>query len=247
MTLRKSLAVISAGLLMILCLAAPSTIKAQERQNGMESRTPRKASDRTAGPSLMGAVPTGGPWIEFAFTGSGSAATGCSPADPTGPACAPSSGGNSVFGSAPPWTFTAPAGGANLTVTDAFLRGDQFEVLDFGASIGATSVPAATGDCLSNPDPCLADAGVSHGVFPMAAGPHSITIKAKASPFGGGAAYFRIDAAPSSLDHWLCYEVKQTQKFRPRRVEIRNQFENTQYIVIAPRLLCVPSSKKLLQ
>ncbi|HEV7796875.1 MAG TPA: hypothetical protein VGO73_01870, partial [Pyrinomonadaceae bacterium] len=189
----------------------------------------------------------GGPWIEFGFAGTGSSATGCSPADPTGIACSPSSGGNSVFGTAPPWTFTAPAGGANLTVTDAFLRGDQFEVFDFGVSIGATSLPATTGDCGSDPDPCLADAGVSHRVFPMAAGPHSITIKMKASPFSIGAAYFRIDAAPAGLDHWLCYEVKQTQKFKKRRVVIHNQFEDREYIVVEPELLCVPSTKKLLQ
>lgn len=246
MTLRKSSAVISAGLLLILCLAATSTINAQESQNGMESRTSRKASS-TAGPSLMGPVPTGGPWIEFAFFGAGTPAVGCSPADPTGPACGPSSGGNSSFGSAPPWTFTAPAGGANLTVTDAFLRGDQFEVLDFGSSIGATSVPSTTGDCGSDPAVCVTDAGVSHGVFPMAAGPHSITIRTKASPFSAGAAYFRIDAAPSSLDHYLCYEVKQIQKFKKRRVAIRNQFEGVEYIVVGPKLLCVPSSKKLLE
>lgn len=246
MPTRKFAAAIAAGLLTILCLAS-TTINAQETQNGMETRTPRKMSDRTAGPSLMGPVPTSGPWIEFSFFATGSAARGCSPADAGGPACAPSSGGNSVFGSLPPWTFTAPAGGANLTVTDAFLKGDQFEIFDFGTSIGSTSIPATTGACGDDPFPCLADAGVSHGVFPMAAGAHSITIKAKASPFGAGAAYFRIDAAPASLDHWLCYDVKPRGKFRQRLVAITNQFEKMEYIVIAPRLLCVPSTKKLLK
>jgi hypothetical protein len=246
MPIRKLTSAIAAGLLIMLCLAV-STINAQETQNGMESRTPRKMSDRMAGPSLMGPVPTGGPWIEFAFLARGSSATGCSPADPAGPACSPSSAANSVFGGAPPWTFTAPSGGANLTVTDAFLRGDQFEIFDFGTSIGSTSIPATSGACGDDPDPCLADPGVSHGVFPMAAGAHSITIKAKASPFGAGAAYFRIDAAPASLDHWLCYDVKPAGRFRQRRVAIRNQFEKMEYIVIGPRLLCVPSTKKLLQ
>ncbi|MEO7971164.1 MAG: hypothetical protein ABI698_07690 [bacterium] len=243
---RKLAPAIAAGLLLMICLAF-SSINAQETQNGMETRTPRKMSDRTVGASLMGPVPTNGPWVEFAFFGKGIAATGCSPADPSGPGCAPSSAGNSVFGSAPPWTFTAPAGGANLTVTDAFLRGDQFEISDFGTPIGSTSIPATTGACGDDPVPCLADSGVSHGVFPMAAGAHSITIKAKASPFGGGAAYFRIDAAPASLDHWLCYDVKPRGKFRQRLVAISNQFEKMEYIVIAPRLLCVPSTKKLLK
>jgi hypothetical protein len=121
MPTRKLAPAIAAGLLMMLCLAF-STINAQETQNGMETRTPRKISDPVAGPSLMGPVPTSGPWIEFSFFATGSAARGCSPADAGGPGCGPSSGGNSVFGSLPPWTFTAPAGGANLTVTDAFLR-----------------------------------------------------------------------------------------------------------------------------
>ena len=246
MSTRKLTPAIAAGLLLMLFFVFSIT-NAQETQNGLETRTPRKMSDRMAGPSLMGPVPTGGPWIEFAFFGKGSSATGCSPADPAGPGCAPSSAGNSVFGGAPPWTFTAPAGGANLTVTDAFLRGDQFEIFDSGTSIGSTSIPATSGACGDDPDPCLADAGVSHGVFPMAAGAHSITIKAKASPFGAGAAYFRIDAAPASLDHWLCYDVKPVGRFRQRRVAIRNQFERMEYIVIGPRLLCVPSTKKLLQ
>lgn len=248
MAMRKS-ATIPVGLLTFLCLAAFSArpASAQEAQNGMESRTPRKITERAVAPSLTGPIPTGGPWIEFAFTGTGSSATGCSPADPGGPSCAPSSGGNSVFGGSPPWTFTAPAGGATITVTDAFLRGDQFDIFDNGNPIGTTSAPATTGSCGDNPDPCLADPQVSHGVFSVGAGAHSITIKAKASPFGAGAAYFRIDQAPPALDHWLCYDVKPTAPFRQRRVVIRNQFERQEYIVIAPRLLCVPSSKRLLQ
>ncbi len=145
MSIRKLTPAIAAGLLLMLCFAFSIT-NAQETQNGMETRTPRKMSDRMVGASLMGPVPTGGPWIEFAFFGKGSSATGCSPADPAGPGCAPSSAGNSVFGSAPPWTFTAPAGGANLTVTDAFLRGDQFEIFDFGTSIGTLR-----GRCRSQP------------------------------------------------------------------------------------------------
>jgi len=246
MPTRKLTPAFVAGLLMMFCFSF-STIKAQETQNGMETRTPRKMSETMASASLLGPVPTGGPWIEFSFFNTGSAARGCSPADAGGPGCAPSSAANSVFGSLPPWTFNAPSGGANLTVSDAFLRGDQFEIFDFGTSIGSTSVPSTTGACGDNPDICVADPGVSHGVFPMAAGAHSITIKAKASPFGAGAAYFRIDAAPASLDHWLCYEVRPRGKFKQRRVAISNQFEKMEYIVIAPRMLCVPSTKKLLQ
>jgi len=240
-------AVCAALLTMLWLMAFPTqTINAQETQNGMESRTPRKMTERMAAASLMGPVPVNGPWIEFGFTGTGSTATGCSPADPGGPSCAPSSGGNSVFGGTPPWTFTAPSGGATITVTDAFLRGDQFEVFDGGVSIGITSVPVTTGSCGDNPDPCLIDPQVSHGVFTVGSGPHSITIKAKASPFGAGAAYFKIDALPEKFDHWVCYDIKPAGKFKQRKVVIRNQFEKQEYVVISPRLICVPSTKRLL-
>ena len=237
------------GIFAILCLTAFAnrTVNAQETRNGMESRTPRKMTDRMTTASLMGPVPVNGPWIEFAFTGTGSSATGCSPADPGGPACSPSSGGNSVFGGIPPWTFTAPSGGATITVTDAFLRGDRFEIFDGGISIGVTSVPVTTGACGDNPDPCLIDPQVSHGVFTVGPGAHSITIKAQASPFGGGAAYFKIDALPDKFDHWVCYDIKPIGKFKQRKVAIRNQFEKQEYVVISPRLICVPSTKRLLQ
>jgi hypothetical protein len=243
---KKPASALLAVFLAIAGLAAFTTLpgEAQEAKNGLQSRTPRKLSDPMVGPSLMGPVPIGGPWIEFAFGATGSSASGCSPADPGGPGCAPSSGGNSSFGGAPPWTFTAPAGGATITVTDAFLRGDQFEVFDSGSSIGVTSTPANTGDCGDNPDPCLADPQVSHGVFSVGAGAHSITIKAKASPFGAGAAYFRIDVAKPNQDHFLCYEIKPEKEFKRRRVAVRDQFGGQNYIVIRPNLLCVPATKK---
>ena len=243
---KRSARGVIAVLLAVVCLAAFNTPAghAQEAKNGLESRTPRKMSEPAAGPSLMGPVPVGGPWIEFAWGATGSSATGCSPADSSGPSCAPSSGANSAFGSAPPWTFTAPAGGATLTVTDAFLRGDQFEVFDSGSSIGVTSTPATTGSCGDNPDPCLADPQVSHGVFALGAGPHQITIKAKSSPFGTGAGYFRIDVAKPQQDHYLCYEVKPEKEFKRRRVHVRDQFGGQNYIVIRPNLLCVPATKR---
>src|SRR5262245_7701913 len=137
-----------------------------------------------------------GPWLEFAFFQVGVPATGCAPADPSGPGCAPSSAGNSIFVGAPPWTFTAPAAGVTLTVTDAFLTGDQFEIFDFGASIGLSSVVVPSGDCGDDPVPCLANPATSSGVFQLAAGPHSLEISAVASPFLRGAAYFRLDGVP---------------------------------------------------
>ena len=135
-----------------------------------------------------------GTWYEFLFFEPDSFATGC-PED----VCVPSSGTPTVFAGNPPWTFDAPAGGAELKVTDAFLSGGQFEVFDFGVSIGTTSLPAEGADCGDDPVPCFSDPNISHGTFSLDAGPHSITIKAIQSPFGAGAAYFRVDPITSAL------------------------------------------------
>jgi len=163
------------------------------------------------------------------------------PADPGGSGCTPSSAGNSHFVGAPPWTFVAPSDGATLTVTDAFNKGDTFQVLDLGNPIGSTSaVPTNTASCGSDPVPCLADPTVSHGVFDLGPGAHSITIKAVTSPFQAGAAYFRVDL---KRDHFLCYQVKEQGQFRPREVTTEDQFGNTKLIVVQPELLCVPASK----
>ncbi len=174
-------------------------ISAQEG-NGVASReVGGPAASPGTGPP-PGPVPIGGPWNEFSFAGPGSFAMGCQ-----GGGCVPSSGGNSVFADDPPWTFTAPAGGATLTVTDAFLLGDQFEIFDFGAQLGATSTPRDLGaDCGDDPEPCIADPRVSQGLFSLSPGPHEITMRIKLSPFGGGAAYFRVDpsAALSPSDFY---------------------------------------------
>jgi hypothetical protein len=231
-------------LFFILFVGLFNTVLAQ-RAYTQEARNGVMEADRApSGTSIDGAIPIGGPWIEFSFGETGSFATGCFPADPDGIGCVPSPGGNSVFGGAPPWTFTAPPGGVTLTVTDAFIRGDIFEIFDFGVSIGTTSAVDTDGDCGDDPEPCLIDPLVSHGVFPLGPGPHEITIKASASPFGGGAAYFRVDAAEAKLDHFLCYKVKNNGKFEKRDVIVSNQFGEQHFTILAPDLLCVPSSKE---
>jgi hypothetical protein len=188
-----------------------------------------------------GSITLGGPWNEFSFTSAGTLAKGCAPADPGGLGCIPSSSGNSHFVGAPPWTFTAPSDGVTLTVTDAFQKGDSFEVLDMGISIGSTSsVPTNAASCGSDPVPCLADPTMSHGVFNLGPGPHSITIKAVTSPFGTGAAYFRVDA---KREHLICYRIVHHGAFKQREVTAQDQFGNATYLVLQPELLCVPASK----
>jgi hypothetical protein len=147
-------------------------------------------------PASAGPIATGD-WLEFGFTDVGALATGCDPADPAGPFCISSSGTPTNPLDAPPWTFTAPGGGVQLTVTDAFLSGDRFQLFDFGVSIGLTSLPAAgiAVDCGDDPVPCLANPAMSHGVFLLGAGNHSLTLRPTLS-LGGGSGYLRVDVVP---------------------------------------------------
>ena len=221
----------SVGLLSFPALAADGA------ENGTMERAqvPKAAAVAPAGP-----IAPGGPWNEFSFGAAGSDARGCAPADPSGLGCAPSSAGNSHFVGAPPWTFVAPSDGATLIVTDAFQRGDTFQVLDAGNPIGGTSAVATNpASCGSDPVPCLADPTVSHGVFDLGPGAHSITIKAINSPFGTGAAYFRVDL---KRDHLLCYRLT-VGEFARHEVTTQDQFGTAKYIVDKPELLCVPASK----
>lgn len=101
-------------------------------------------------------------------------------------------------------TFTVD-GPVLLTVTDAFLSGDQFEILDGVISLGLTSAPGSVGDQIgSDYDAAAADSRWSSGSFLLGPGSHTIKILVAASPFGGGAAAIRADSVqavpePSSL------------------------------------------------
>jgi len=154
--------VVLAVILCAFCLA-PTALAAEsdvEFQNGV-------AGEGT-GSLLRADVPVDGLWQDFYFGGAGTWGQ-------EGSACSGSSGGNSQPAPVPPWTFTAAAPGVNLTVVDGWLVGDQFEVYDFGALVGTTSVPGASCDC-DNPVVCLTVPGCSQGVFPLAPGPHEITL-----------------------------------------------------------------------
>jgi hypothetical protein len=109
-------------------------------------------------------------WTSFFFGGPGSTAT---------PA---------------PFSFTAPASGAIVKATDAFLYGDRFELFDFGGSLGMTSI-AGSDVTSSDPDLAYDILPYSKGAFFVGAGNHEITIITTDSPYGGGGAYFRADTA----------------------------------------------------
>ena len=64
-----------------------------------------------------------------------------------------------------------------VDVSDRNCYGDQFEVLDFGVSLGNTSFPGKPGVCRGpNRDAGLADPHMSSGSFIVSPGSHSITI-----------------------------------------------------------------------
>ena len=152
-------------------------------------------------PASAGPIGTyiNGPWLEFGFGGADTDAYSC-------PGCGTSSGGNAVFLDDPAWTFTLD-GPTKMKIADAFFRGDSFSVYDFGSLVLTTlSVPQVEMSCGSDPEGCYGAGGVSYGAIDLAPGSHSLTIQMAESPYGGGAAYFRIDrivAAPEPLSIML--------------------------------------------
>ena len=146
------------------------------------------------GAALAGPIPFDD-YLQFSFTEAGSA--GCYPTDPNGDFCIPSSGTPTSFLDAPPWTFTA-ASAATLTVLDAFLSGDQFEVFDFGTSLGLSSAPVLGADCGDDPVTCLANNSMSKLVAALTAGAHSITIVPVLVPEFGGTGYLQVTGTPGT-------------------------------------------------
>jgi hypothetical protein len=152
------------------------------------------AAAALAAPASAATIVATDTWYEFSFTDPGVDSAGCFPADPAGNFCTPSSGTPTEFVGAPSWDIVLAAAGT-FTLTDAFLSGDFFELLDFGVVLGPTPLPAVDQvDCGDDPVPCLATPGVSSRVYAIAAGAHSFTI-VPIDTEGGGSAYFRIDAA----------------------------------------------------
>jgi hypothetical protein len=137
-------------------------------------------------------------WYEFGFDpGHAPTVAGCQPDDPSGVACRPGIG--TVNLDSAPWTFTLPMA-ADFTITDGFLAGDSFDVLDFGVLVGSTpSVPLSGHSCGFDPNICLVDPAMSHASFVLAAGPHSITISVNPAQILGEG-FFEVRAPePSTL------------------------------------------------
>jgi hypothetical protein len=133
-------------------------------------------------------------WYEFGFDPNHSPiAAGCQPADPTGVPCRVGIG--STFLGSNPWTITTGSP-VEMTVTDALLAGDFFDVFDFGVLIGSTPSVAPSGsDCGLNPSICVEAPGISHASFVLPAGAHSITIGVHAAQILGEG-FFHLDTVP---------------------------------------------------
>lgn len=99
----------------------------------------------------------------------------------------------------PVFTFSSAAP-TTVRITDAFCRGDRFTVYDNEASLGDTPA-VAIDECpapeeLSDPDAAFADPSYSSATFVLGAGTHSLAVQALNNPFGGGAAFLRVDSIP---------------------------------------------------
>jgi hypothetical protein len=108
-----------------------------------------------------------------------------------------------TFSSNGPFTFTS-AFTTKLTVTDAFLDGDRFQVFDNNVSLGLTSLPKDDGTQVGgDADAALANSKFSSGTFQLVAGSHSISIEtigtAKGYPSGSG--YLRVDGSGGTRDN----------------------------------------------
>jgi hypothetical protein len=102
-----------------------------------------------------------------------------------------------VFAPAPPYTFLAPSGGVDLTVTDGFSSGDRAEIFDFGTSIGLTPMVPLGTNCGNDVLACLGNPGMSHGVFFLGSGSHSITFSEGAGALiTSGVQFFEVTPAP---------------------------------------------------
>ncbi|MDH3278498.1 MAG: hypothetical protein OEM21_10420 [Nitrosopumilus sp.] len=141
-------------------------------------------------------VSANGKWFEFSFNQTDLDVRGCPPNDPDGfISCQPSVGTPTQFAPPPPWTFDCPSEGCWLTVTDAFLYGDVFEIFDNSISIGTTSSVDIDdqSSCGSDPEVCLNDPLTSSGMFDLGPGAHSITMRPTTVVLEG-AAYFKLES-----------------------------------------------------
>jgi len=104
---------------------------------------------------------------------------------------------------ASPWTFTLVEA-TPFSVVDGFVIGDQFEVFNFGSSIGTSSTPGASGACSPDDDPIYCASSPGFSVFSTLLAPGSYELSIQTIVFapgtdGGGAWFGFEDVAPSAV------------------------------------------------
>jgi hypothetical protein len=82
-----------------------------------------------------------------------------------------------------------------LQVTDAYRKGDRFEVLVNGIFSFVTSAVELGEGSVSNPDAAFADPTYSSGQVLLGPGAYRVDIFAAASPYGSGGAYVQVVTA----------------------------------------------------
>jgi hypothetical protein len=164
--------------------------------NGMANSTVESFVDSIT--SSVEVSPNAG-WFEFSFSEPNTMVKGCPHVDEPFFNCLPSKGTPTNFATDPPWAFDCPLKGCRLTVTDAFLFGDSFQIFDHITGvpvlIGTTPTVQESDEegCGDDPKVCIQDSRVSSGIFSLEAGPHliSMTVDPMVSE---GAAYFKIES-----------------------------------------------------
>jgi len=102
--------------------------------------------------------------------------------------------GSSGWNNEGPFTFNHPTF-VDVYVTDDFMKGDRFEVYDFGVSIGLTSLVPTVSGVEVGPDAAYADPTYGSGVFTLPPGAHSITLFAIQNPYTVGRGYLKVEEA----------------------------------------------------
>lgn len=111
-------------------------------------------------------------------------------------------GASNAFGDNPgdpPWTYISAADSI-VKITDSFTTGDIFRLFDNGILVGDTSIPPSPGTGTNNPSPDVdfLDPRLSHGLFSLQGGTHSLTIEIIQNappPNDAAIGYFRVDSA----------------------------------------------------
>lgn len=97
-----------------------------------------------------------------------------------------------VFSVDGPFTFESSYR-VRVDITDAFMKGDQFNVYDNGILIGTTpSVEISDDSTTGDPAAAFADPTYSNGSFYVEAGSHAITIEIINNYYNGGGGYIRV-------------------------------------------------------